>query len=544
MDSNQRSITQRIYNPPPLTTRAPTLFIKILTFLKLKKIEKITLEKIIYKNAGDSEYKFALKNLMNYLHRHFGERVFVLIDEYDTPFQQAIHQKLIKPKLNLEVSEKNSDYLDALKTLMGTFLGDGLKDNEDLETCVMTGIIRIAGAGIFSQLNNVDVWTILDEPFSEYFGLTQEELDQLLIETGRTAESKTFADWYNGYEFGGKIIYNPLSVIKCLDRDEFGSYWLNTSNNILIHDSLLQPRESGDRLEINEAVATWISGKAIEKTIDKDLTFDNHINSLEHLWILLISSGYLKTTSHKLASNKIDCFLQIPNQEVLCLYRDIFTAWLSDLGVSERSSLIQHLLMGKAESFCNEFRALFKESLSVRDTSKRSFATQGDEKYEAFYHGFMVGILGLSMRKTHAVLDSNREAGYGYYDLMLAPRDPHDVHYNKAVIFELKRAGEEENLVNVAEKALNQIIAYEYYTNIVARGVKEVVFIGVAFRGKQIEFRHGTYGVDTLKIKKIDEQAESSETFLRHFTVPQPTFYARSITASTEAMGKQPEPPT
>ena len=203
---------------------------------------------------------------------------------------------------------------------MGAFLGDGLKDNKDLETCVMTGIIRIAGAGIFSQLNNVDVWTVLDEPFSEYFGFTQEELDQLLIETGKTSEAKQFAEWYNGYEFGGKIIYNPLSVIKSLDRNKFGSYWLDTSNNMLIRDSLLEPRDENNRAEINEAVATWLSGKAVKKSVGEHLVFDSNINALEHLWILLISSGYLKVTSSNLVENKIECFLQIPNQEVsMCL---------------------------------------------------------------------------------------------------------------------------------------------------------------------------------------------------------------------------------
>ncbi len=484
---------------------------------KLKKTEKTMFEKIMGKQADNDDYETALKKLMNYLHRYFGERVVILIDEYDTPFQQAIHQRLkAKPK---QKSADESDYFDALKTMMGTFLGDSLKDNEDLETCVMTGIIRIAGAGIFSQLNNIDVWTVLDEPFSEFFGFTQEELDKLLLETGKIAESKKFADWYNGYEFGGKIIYNPLSVIKSLDRNKFGSYWLDTSNNMLIRDSLLEPRDECDQLEINEAVATWVSGKAIEKSVGEHLIFDSNINALEHLWVLLISSGYLKVTSQNidLPSNKIDCFLKIPNQEVLCLYRDIFTVWLNDLGVSEHSSLIQHLLRGEAESFCKQLQEFFKAVVSVREGSKKQVKTQGDDKYEAFYHGFMVGMLGLSMNKSNAILDSNRESGYGYYDLMLAPRDPNDSLYNKAVIFEFKRAREDEDIGKAAETALNQIIEKEYQTNIVERGVKKVVFIGFAFRGKLTSFCHKTYSTDRLKIKKMDDQQASlMMTFLTH----------------------------
>lgn len=475
----------------------------------LRENEKSFIENIIWKRADKDDYKVSLKKLMNYLHRCFGERVIVLIDEYDTPFQQAIHQRL-KSKQNLD---EKVDYFESLKTLMGTFLGDGLKDNEDLETCVMTGIVRIAGAGIFSQLNNIDVWTVLDKPFSEFFGFTQKELDKLLIETGRTSESKTFAHWYNGYEFGGKIIYNPLSVIKCLDRDEFANYWLHTSNNTLIRDSLLKPRQESDKRKINEAVAVWVSGKAIEKTVDKDLTFDSNLNTLEHLWILLISSGYLKAvTSKRSESDKLEFSLQIPNQEVLCLYRNIFVEWLSSFGVDEDSPMIQYLLRGKAEDFCIALKRFFIESLSVRD----GLVIQTEnEKYEAFYHGFMAGTLGLSMNRTNVILRSNRETGYGYYDLLLSPKDPNDFIYNKAVIMEFKRAEEKEDIEKAAEYAFSQIIKKEYKTNIIERGVKDVVFMGIAFRGKQIEFRHETYSVDRLKIAKMDKQKlEATETFL------------------------------
>ncbi len=476
----------------------------------LEEDEKNIFENIIWKKAATDDYMASLKKLMKYLHRHFDERVFVLIDEYDTPFQQAIHQKLTSKR---NPDDNKVDYFESLKTLMGTFLGDGLKDNEDLETCVMTGIVRIAGAGIFSQLNNIDVWTVLDKPFSDFFGFTQEELDKLLVETGRTSESKEFAYWYNGYEFGDKIIYNPLSVIKCLDRDEFANYWLHTSNNMLIRDSLLKPRQESDKRKINEAVAIWISGKAIEKTVDKDLTFDNNLNTLEHLWILLISSGYLKTViSKRSASDKLDFSLQIPNQEVLCLYRNIFVEWLNTFGVDEDSPMIQHLLRGKAEDFCVSLQKFFIESLSVRDGI---VSQTEDEKYEAFYHGFMAATLGLSMNKTHVILRSNREDGYGYYDLLLSPKDPNDFIYNKAVIMEFKRAEEKEDIVKAAEEAFSQIITKEYKTNIIERGVKAVVFMGIAFRGKQLEFRHETYSVDKLKLKKLDKQeSESTETFL------------------------------
>lgn len=452
----------------------------------LKEEEKNHIYKAINEEFEDRHYKEALKHLMNYLHRHFGERVVVLIDEYDTPFQQAIHQRL-QTKNNLEVS---GDYLDALKTIMGAFLGDALKDNKDLEACMMTGIIRIAGAGIFSQLNNVDVLTVLDEKFAEHFGFTQAEVDELLCKMGRTDQSKAFSDWYNGYEFGGQVIYNPLSVIKCLDRNKFGSYWLDTSNNLLIRDSLLKPRNARDSAEINEAVAAWVSGKAIEKTLSEHLVFDNNLNELEHLWILLLSSGYLKASPESVTLNKMDCKLRIPNQEVLCLYRDIFSAWLNEWVGCEDSPMIQHLLNGNAEGFCQALQTFFKTVISVRDVSESAIKKQGDAKYEAFYHGFMVGILGLSMSRFHATLRSNGESGYGYYDLVLLPKDSQHARYNKAVILEFKRASENEILEKSADKGLQQIIMREYQANILESNIKEVVLIAVAFRGKQLAYRY------------------------------------------------------
>jgi hypothetical protein len=462
---------------------------------KLKESEKTLIEKIINDIAHDRHYKEALKRLINYLHRYWGERVIVLIDEYDTPFQKAIHSQM---HLN-----DNGEYFENLRTLMGTFLGDGLKDNEDLQSGVMTGIVRIAGAGIFSQLNNLDVWTVLDEHFSEYFGFTQEELTQLLAHTRKSSEFQSFSDWYNGYEFGGRIIYNPLSVMKALHRNDFDSYWLDSSNNQLIHDSLLSPHDDAYRFEINEALAAWIRGKGIKKVISKGLIFDNHLNSLEHLWILLITAGYLKVQSPAPlpGTNKIEYVLQIPNQEVRNIYTDILIEWIKKLGVQEDSAIIEHLLRGNADKFCNELKTFFSATISLREVSGKQIKTQADSKYEAYYHGFMVGLLGLSMNKCKVSLLSNRESGYGYYDLVLEPKDIHDPAYNKAIIFEFKRVGEDEDIEEASKGALEQIKVNQYEMNIVERGIKQVLIIGAAFRGKQIETCHEIISVTSLNIK-------------------------------------------
>lgn len=448
---------------------------------KLTSAEKNICEKIINDQAEERDYKNALNHLIANLRRHFNQRVIVLIDEYDTPFQRAIHTGLHL--------KDNGNYFENLKILMGTFLGEGLKDNEDLENCVMTGIVRISGAGIFSQLNNVDVWTVLDEKFSEHFGITEKELELLLKDANRKSEIKQFSHWYNGYQFGKTIIYNPFSIIKSLDRNNFDSYWLDSSNNQLIYDSLLKPQGEIERLEINQTIASLMAKNDVTKIISNSLVFDSKINSMEHLWTLLISAGYLKVKSAIRINDttKATCTLQIPNQEVWNIYNDVFTLWIKEFGIREDSSLMNHLLSGNAEKFCEELKRFFIQVISFRDISEKQIFTDQDAKYEAYYHGFMVGMLGLSMYRSKARLISNRESGYGYYDLVIEPRDIQDPIYNKAIIFEFKRAESDENLSHVAEAALAQIKKNHYATDIFARGIKQIVIIGAAFCGKQLE---------------------------------------------------------
>jgi hypothetical protein len=488
---------------------------------KLDTFQKERIQAIRAGKANDGIYKNALKFLMQCLSLHYdGSKNIVLIDEYDVPFQRAIHQELYgKEKVN-------ENYLAQLKDLFSVFLGDALKGNDAyLQKCIMTGIVRIAGAGVFSQLNNLTVYTIFDKPFSDCFGFTKVEVEQLVEAAFYDHPKKkefmaSLEGWYNGYRFGDVVIYNPWSVINaCSDLKQdnikdinyLKCYWLDTSNNELVRDKILNARNTKEAHEINETIAQLLSGGEVKKTINANLIFDSRIETIEHMWILLISTGYLKVTSFvPAAAGMINCSFAIPNVEVKSIYEQIFKDWIVREGIRDNSPLIAHLLKGNAKEFCEELEKFFKTTISVRDTSERKQHKKSikdekeDESYEAYYHGFMVGILGLSIygAEHKVTLTSNRESGYGYYDLQLEPKNPTDPVYNKAVIFEFKRCLEEKHLDSEAKAALKQIKEREYETNLKERGIRTIVLIGVAFHKKRIKYQYTTLNAEQLRYKQ------------------------------------------
>lgn len=475
---------------------------------KIEKYQKEMIQAVIERKADDATYKNALNHLMEYMHHHHdNKKVIILIDEYDVPFQRAIHQGLYGKE------DVDKEYLKGIKDLFSIFLGDALKGNDKyLEKCVMTGIVRIAGAGIFSQLNNLDVWTIFDKKFSDCFGFTEEELVHLLEETSNREKLAQFREWYNGYRFGNSIIYNPWSVIKCLDRNKFDTYWLDTSNNDLVREKILNCRNTQEAHEINETIGLLLAGSEVKKIINESLIFDSRTETVEHLWILLLSTGYLKVNNIvPTGAGIITCTIAIPNIEVKSIYEQIFKDWLAREGIKEDSPLITHLLKGNAKEFCEELEKFFKHTVSVRDIFERkkqrkaSKEEKEDEDYEAYYHGFMVGILGLSIygAKHKVLLTSNRESGHGYYDLQLEPKNPADPIYNKAIIFEFKRCLEEKDLEKEAKVAFKQIKEKEYETNLHERGVKTIVLIAVAFHRKKLKHKHEEVSTDKLNYKKV-----------------------------------------
>jgi len=457
----------------------------------LSEADKQITQSFIDHKADWGEYEGALQGLIDFLYQHHGSRkVIVLIDEYDVPFQNALH--LRDYAKTAEERSQGEKYLENLRKFFGIFLGAALKDNDQLEKCVMTGIVRLAGAGIFSDLNNLDVFTVLDAPFRDSFGFTEAELINLLTECDKKNELEEYRRWYNGYQFSGQTIYNPWSVIKALSADKFAAYWLGTSNNDLIRSMLCNPKSPEDARKINSTVAELVAGFEVEKQIDAQLIFDNRTQSLEHLWILLISAGYLHVV--KFTRNPQDgsllCTLAIPNIEVKSLYSTVFLDWLREKGQLQNSSaMIEHLLKGEAEQFCQALQKIFLNVVSSRD-APHSKNEEDSTRYEAFYHGFMVALLALSQGKNQqeAMLKSNRESGHGFYDLVLEPKD-NSGSYSKGVIFEFKRAESEQKLKEEAKTALNQIKKKKYIADMANRGVGEIVCIGMAFYQKKLQWK-------------------------------------------------------
>jgi len=358
---------------------------------KLIPEEKQQIQKFIARTAADGDYAQALLLLISYLYAYHNSKVMILIDEYDVPFQNALY---LRDYAKTQGAKNEGEQLvEDLRKFFGVFLGSALKDNNKLEKCLMTGVVRIAGAGVFSDLNNLDVWTILDKPFSDSFGFTETDLSDLLEQLDKKGQLTEYSKWYNGYQFGTQTIYNPWSVIKALDRDRFAAYWLETSNNELIHSMLLNPKTQQEAQEINSTIAELIIKAEVKKTFQSGLIFDSRTQSLEHLWVLLLSAGYLKVAHIEQVSDSdsLICTIAIPNLEIENIYKTIFRDWLQqNAHVIASSSLIEHLLKGEAEQFCKELKHIFQNVLSSRD-APQSKNEDESSRYEAFFYGRAVG---------------------------------------------------------------------------------------------------------------------------------------------------------
>jgi len=485
---------------------------------KLLPEEKLRVQQFIAETATDDVYQKALLLLISYLYTHHNQKVMVLIDEYDVPFQNAIHLRDYGKS-----SKAGEQLVEDLRKFFGVFLGGALKDNKELEKCLMTGVVRIAGAGVFSDLNNKRVYTILNTPFDDGFGFTEMELTDLLQQAGKIDELGSFRAWYNGYQFGGKIIYNPWSVMCCLESGEFISHWLETSNNNLIYSMLLHPKTTQDSKEINSVLAGLISGQNVQKIIDTSLVFDSRVQETEHLWIVLLSAGYLSGTQHVAnRAGKTQIKLKIPNNEVQAIYEQVFVDWLKNKhAITADSPLIEYLLKGEAEQFCKELKNIFQKVLSSRDAPQTKDEDESS-RYEAFYHGFMVGLLALSLEKNHhkVLLKSNRESGSGYYDLVLEPKDSDDKIYNKGVIFEFKRAQDSKNLRIEAQSALKQIKDKKYPSEMEERGIREVVCIGMAFYQGNLQEKYELYNCQQKTYLPITAVAASSKLLTSTYSHP------------------------
>ena len=427
--------------------------------LSVRKKEKY--DSILFNRATEATWKLSLLDLTKYLYEYYGKKVVVLIDEYDQPI----------------IDSYVKGYYQEAISFFKTFYGVVLKDNNYLEMGIMTGILRVAKENIFSGLNNLRVYTILDNRFTEYFGITESEVEKALKDFNLEFELQDVQKWYNGYLFGDIKVYNPWSIINFLNDEKLKPYWVNTSGNELIKLYLKKLKN-----EIFDDFSKLLNKKSILRRIDENMTFANlEANYEENIWNLFFHSGYL-TLAEEVQDDEEQVYLKIPNEEILKMFSKMFIEVYFE-NYNSFYNMVYSLKNGDIETFKKELRKILLENVGIFDVS-------GVYK-EQFYHGLMLGIILILKNKYE--ITSNNFAGKGRYDLLLKPKNLEK--RKEGIILELKVVNAMENLSedkifekleNECDIALQQIEKKEYASALKNSGVENVLKIGIAFFGKEV----------------------------------------------------------
>ena len=407
------------------------------------------LKNIIYKEAGIDDLTTTLKFLTKILYEKYNKKIVVLVDEYDSPL----------------VSAYINGYYEKAKNFFKTFYSLVLKDNNYLQMGILTGIIRVIKAGIFSDLNNLRTYTILSDDYTDSYGLTEEEVEKSLKDYGIEAEISKVKDWYDGYKFGDSEVYNPWSILNFLQDKKLRAYWVDTSGNDLINNVLKMRNKN-----IITALERLFNGEGLRQNISgtSDLS---KILSDDEIWELLLFSGYL-TIEEKI--NQDNYILRLPNKEVKSLFRKTFIETYIARG-SKLSFLMESLIENKIEDYEENLQEILLTSVSYNDTKKGN---------EAFYHGLIMG-MGLYLEGEY-ITKSNIESGLGRYDFLIEPKNKS----KRAFIMEFKSTDSVEKLEEVSKEALQQIEDKKYDISLKQNGIKEITYIGIAFCGKQIKISY------------------------------------------------------
>jgi len=423
--------------------------------------QKEQLSKYFNGNLNRVELKASLGFLSELLFKHFNRKTYILIDEYDTPINSSY----------LKFSTEPEEFEQVLELFRGMF-GASLKSNPYLEKGILTGILRIAKANLFSDLNNVREYSLLDKRFNNSYGFTQEEVDKLLLKIPTTTTSEKIKDWYNGYTFGGEIIYNPWSIMLCLSNGGvLDHYWLDSGGTGLIDKVLLSD-------ELQQDIQVLASGKSITSPITKQINFSD-IDKPIGLFSLLLFSGYLNPIEIEPEENIYE--LSVPNKEVSYIYQTRMLQWVTDklkIDSSRYYSFITLLPVGKIK----EFKVRLQELLH----NSTSFFQTGEKSAELFYSGFMLGLVN-TLAPSY-IIESEREAGNGRPDIILIPKSGKN---DQAIIIEYKIAKTPNDLASMARIGLNQIINKQYDTKIREHlHVKKIVKIAIAFCQKEVDLQY------------------------------------------------------
>ena len=403
-------------------------------------------KKYLLADIDFANLKNALEFLTRVLYEKHKKEVILLIDEYDSPL----------------ISAYEHNYYDEAINFFKVFYGEALKTNDYLKMGIITGIIRVIKAGIFSDLNNLRVYSILDKQYSDFFGFTEKEVEKMLIDFNIEYNLPEVKSWYDGYKFGDTEVYNPWSILNFVQNRELEGYWIGTSGNFLIKEVL---KDSNS--EINISLEKLFNGKKIEEVITGNSDLSSLL-SYHEIWELLLFSGYL-TVDKKIDEDVYS--LRLPNKEIRKFFKNEFID--ITFGASEFRKIMETLKNSKIEEFEKNLQNILLKSTSYMDG-----------KNENFYHGLFLG-MSFYLDNKYSV-KSNREAGLGRYDVLIEPINKKE----RAFILEFKVTDSEKNLEKFSKEALEQIINKKYNIELIKKGIKDITYIGIAFYKKQLRISY------------------------------------------------------
>lgn len=423
--------------------------------------EEVKYFKSISTDMDEINATMALHKMSDFLSRYYRKKVIILLDEYDTPMQEAYVE----------------GYWEELVTFTRSLFNASFKTNPFLERALMTGITRVSRESVFSDLNNLVIITTTSQAYADSFGFTKEEVSKALEEYDLESKKQEIKIWYDGFTFGDtKDIYNPWSILNYLKTKRFSPYWANTSSNRLVGTLI---RESGRNLKMK--FEDLLNGKELHTTLDEQIAFTQLTTSATAIWSMLLASGYLKVTKHETngRTGRDEYSLALTNREVQLMFEDMIRDWFTQV-TEDYNDFITALLQGDVQAMNQYMNQVSKTMFSYFDTGKRV----SDAEPERFYHGFVLGLM-VELDGRYKIR-SNRESGFGRYDVMLEPMNSSD----DAMIIEFKvrNPQKEKTLKDTVKTALEQIKEKQYAVDLISRGIKEekIKKYGFAFEGKTV----------------------------------------------------------